>query len=81
MGHWNHRVVKATYPNGEEYYSIREVFYNKDGEIYAYTTEPVDIAGESVEEVKEYLQWCLDCIDKPMLEDGKVDFANSDLDE
>ena len=79
MGHWNHRVVKQTFPSGEEVYSVREVFYNDDGEIYAYTEEPIDLACESIPALKEYIQWCLNCLDKPILEDEKVVFAKDDF--
>jgi hypothetical protein len=78
MAHWNHRVVKKVYETGEEEYSVREVHYNDSGEIYAYTTEPIDLVCESPEALREYIQWCLDCLDKPILEDGKVEFAKDD---
>jgi len=75
MSHWNHRVVKEILEDGTEWFSVREVFYNKDRSIYAYTENPVDIVGESVDELREYLQWCLNCLDFPILEDGKVEFV------
>ncbi len=79
MSHWNHRVVKKIYENGEEEYSIREVFYNDAGEIYGYTINPVDLVCETLENLREYIQWCLNCLDKPILEDGKVEFASDDV--
>ncbi|MBU4225655.1 MAG: hypothetical protein KKC71_07525 [Chloroflexi bacterium] len=75
MSHWNHRVVKQIL-NGEDWYSVREVFYNDDGSIYAYTEEPVDISGESIEALKQYAQWVLNCIDKDILVDGEVKFVD-----
>lgn len=78
---WNHRVVKEILDDGQEWFSIREVFYNDDGNIYGYTEAPVDIVGESVDELREYLQWCLNCLGKPILEDGKVEFVDRDSDE
>lgn len=81
MGHWNHRVVKKVFESGEEQYSVREVFYNDDGQIYAYTEDPIDLACETPEALREYIQWCLNCLDKPILEDGKVIFAKDDFDE
>lgn len=75
MSHWNHRVLKEVL-NGEDWYSIREVFYNDDGSIYAYTKEPIDIAGSSIDEIREYLQWCMDCLDKDILIDGEVEFVD-----
>lgn len=77
MSHWNHRVLKETI-NGEDWYSVREVFYNDDDSIYAYTEEPVDIAGESILALKEYVQWILDCLDKDILVDGEVEFVDSE---
>jgi len=85
MSHWNHRVVKKIYNEGkeneEEQYSVREAHYNDNGDLYAYTEEPVDLACESMEALKEYIQWCLNCLDKPILEDGKVVFAKDDFDD
>ena len=74
MSHWNCRVVKETI-SGQDFFSIREVFYDDQG-IYGYTEEPVDICGESIDALREYLQLCLDCLDKPVLEDGKVEFID-----
>jgi hypothetical protein len=82
MSHWNHRVVKETFNKGklneEDWYSVREVFYNDDGSIYSYTIEPVDIAGNSIDDLREYLQWCLNCLDKPILIDGEVEFKDDE---
>jgi len=77
MSHWNHRVLKEKL-NGEDWYSVREVFYNDDGSIYSYTVEPVDISGESIADLKEYTQWILDCLDKDILIDGEVIFEDDD---
>ena len=73
---WNHRVVKKTYPSGDVEYSVREVFYNADGSIFAYTESPVGIVGESVESLREYCQWVLKCLDEPILVDGEVVFVD-----
>jgi len=82
---WNHRVVKKVFNKGtedeEEQYSIREVFYNSDGAIYAYTENPIDLACESLDGLKQYIQWCLNACDKPILIDGEVEFAKDDFHE
>ena len=78
MSHWNHRVVKEVLENGDEWFTVREVFYNDDGSIYAYTEDAVDIAGASIDELRNYLQWCLNCLDKPILIDGEVEFVDND---
>lgn len=81
MSHWNHRVVKDVLPDGSERFSVRETFYNSDGSIYAYTQNAVDIAGESVEALREYCGWVLAALDKPVLVDGKVEFVERDSDD
>lgn len=58
------------------WYSVREVHYNDDGTIYAYTIDPARAQGDSIKNLKEYLQWCLDALDKPILIDGKVEFVD-----
>jgi hypothetical protein len=79
MGHWNHRVVKNVFDDGYEQYSIREVFYNDAGEIYAYTENPVDLACETLDGLREYIRWCLKALDNPILEEGKVKFVKDDF--
>ena len=81
MSYWNHRVVREKLEDGNNWYSVREVFYNDDDTIYAYTQEPIDISGESIKELKEYVQWILDCLDKDILIDGEVEFIDQDEEE
>ena len=76
MLHWDHRVVKETLDNGEVWYSVREVYYNKDGSIFGYTDEPVGVVGESVDEIREELEMTLKCLDNPVLVDGEVEFVD-----
>jgi len=71
MSHWYHRVVKSILPNGLEWFSVREVFYDDKGEVDGYTKDPVDISGETVEGLKEYCQWILNCFDKDVIVEDK----------
>lgn len=78
MSYWNHRVIQKNYPE-ENYteYSIREVFYNDDNTIYAYTENPMRLHGESIESLRKYLEWCLKALDQPVLIDGEVMFNDN----
>lgn len=77
MGYWNHRVVKKYYPQ-DDYteFSVREVFYNDDGSINGYTENPARVSGESMESLRQYLEWCLKSLDQPILIDGEVKFVD-----
>jgi hypothetical protein len=58
---WSLRVVK-TISKDEDYYEIREVYYDPMGKLMGHC--PATVSGESVEEIAEYLQWMLDAIKK-----------------
>lgn len=65
---WNHRVLKHKGYNGEEYYAIHEVFYSMDGlGTKAWTENPTEIVGESIEDIRETLLRMLDCLDKEVI--------------
>ena len=81
MSHWNHRVVKEKLEDGTEWFSVREVFYNDDGSIYAYTEDPIDISGESVDGMRQSVTRILDCLNKDVLIDGEVKFVDKDADK
>lgn len=67
MTYWNHRVVKESMSNGDDWYTVREVFYNDNDTIHVYMKEAVDISGENIEDLREYCEWILKCFDKPVL--------------
>jgi hypothetical protein len=65
-GFWNHRVIEKTTEYGA-WYAIHECHYYQDGTLYACTTEPVDVSGESIQELRQTLEWMLSCLDKPVV--------------
>lgn len=85
--HWNHRVVKKVYENGEIQLGIHEVFYNEDGSIYAYTTDPMeacivgDCENELLDNLREYLEWMQRALEKPVLVDGEVEFKHDPIED
>jgi hypothetical protein len=81
MAYWNHRVIQQTLPNGELWYGIHEVFYNADGSIYAYTEKPVGVSGDNVDELREYIEWTLKGLDKPVLVAEEVVFVDRALED
>jgi hypothetical protein len=63
---WNLRLVNML---GEDpYVEIREVFYDHDGSLLGHTT--ATMGGEDIEDIRTYLKWALEALDKPILNFG-----------
>lgn len=66
---WTYRVFRDQ--NGR--YSVREVFYERDGTIIGYSKAPVALVGDSPEEVLQLLTWLREAFDLPILSIEAVD--------
>jgi hypothetical protein len=53
---WNIRLWQLKTKTGETYLEAKETYYNSKGEICACTENPVNICGDSVEDILEYLE-------------------------
>ena len=70
---WNNRIIKHE-KNGTIWYGVHEVFYNKDGSIYAYTEDAITIIGETEEETIEQVEQILrDIKDTPVLVASEIE--------
>lgn len=67
---WNLRLVNMEDPDlpGEPYVEIREVYYDQLGKPLGHTT--ATMGGENVAEIKQYLLWAIESLDKPTLTFG-----------
>ena len=71
---WNNRIIKHE-KDGVTWHSVHEVFYNKDGSIYAYTEDAITIIGETEEETIEQVEQILrDIKDTPVLAASEIEF-------
>ena len=66
--HWHYQVMYHKYKTptaftGEGYYAVHEKFVLEDGEVL-WTENPVELTGESVEDLKKSLMLMLNDIDK-----------------
>lgn len=68
---WNLRLVEMSDPDYPEnpYIEIREVFYDQVGKPLGHTG--ATIGGENLEEIRQYLMWALDALDKPVITFGE----------
>jgi len=66
---WNLRLVKmeSEFPD-DEYIEIREVYYDQVGKPLGHC--PATIGGENIAEIRQYIEWAIDCLDKPVLTFG-----------
>jgi hypothetical protein len=55
----------------ERYIELREVFYDQLGKPLGHGSATV--GGENVEEIRQYLTWALEALDKPVLNFGDDD--------
>ena len=66
---WTYRVFR----DSQERYSIREVFYERDGTIVAYGQAPVILVDASLEKLMQLVQWFKEAFDLPVLSIEEVD--------
>lgn len=96
MSHWNHRVVRRTYPDGTVILGVHEAFCDSNGLVWGVTQDPVrpivvdhgidGIPGETVDDLKQVINWMLNACDAPILDYDKipeegVDAPNWEFDE
>jgi hypothetical protein len=60
---WTYRIFRDK--NGR--YSIREVYYERDGSLISYSKKPVAPIGASIEELLQMVAWFREAFDSPVL--------------
>jgi len=84
FGHWNHRIVKRKEKGldgkDEWFYGIHEVYYDENDKPYMLTKEPIDITGETEEDLKLGYKQMERAFDLPVLDydDDFPDLVESD---
>lgn len=67
MSHWNYRILRKVY-EGEEHFSLHEVYYDDDSNPNACSIDPVSPFGETPEELKKDLELMIRAFDKPIMD-------------
>jgi hypothetical protein len=74
MTKWNYRVVRHNRGTDEEYFTIKEVYYNENN--ISYADRSATPFGTTIEELKEDLQLLTSALTRPILdfqrESGKL---------
>jgi hypothetical protein len=67
---WDYRVIED---NGM--FAVYEVHYNDRDEIISVSEEPMGPSGETLEDLKDDLQYFLDALNSPVLRKDEIVFA------
>lgn len=69
---WNYRITRerVTNPDGTEayFFACREVYYDTDGKVTAWSKDPVDFAGDTPGDVAESLSRAAGCFGAGVLD-------------
>jgi hypothetical protein len=77
MSHWNYRVFSHPGSLGnDEWYDIREVFYDDSGHPEGTTMEACHPCGDSLEDIENDLKYMMQALKKPVL--TLADFPDDD---
>ncbi len=79
---WNYRVCKSTYTVGtigEVTFEIKEVYYNKVGDITAVTENAVGVIGDDIDEIKIVLEKMQLALSKDVIDLDTIVFAKYDI--
>ncbi len=80
--YWNHRVIlwqhgfrdiEKTKPYFE--YGIHEVWYNEENEVVLWTEDAVEPFGETLDELKQSIDWMRAACEKPVLIETELEAA------
>ena len=83
MSTWNNRCIVQTYNKGKPYeettYSIREVYYDDDGEVLFWSERPASAVVFEVQEFPQMFQRFQTAIEKPWLQVSEDEHGNEIL--
>jgi len=68
--HWNIRVFKLKDSKG---YGIKKIHYDDKGNIKFYDEDNM-VYGETLDEVKEYVSWINESLNKAIVDEEKIKF-------
>lgn len=81
LSHWDYRIVHHTKPDGAggqaDVYEVHEVYYSTDGTVSMWSEDAMKPYGESLDWLKNDLQWMTQALDKPVLERDDLPTAST----
>jgi len=78
---WNHRIVRQKLENDAgDWLKICEVYYDDKGVPWTHTVDAVGVSGETLEELKQTLEWMQKAVTEPILDEADFVGVCSDID-
>jgi hypothetical protein len=72
---WDYRVI-----NHDGMFTIHEVSYNDKGDITSISQDPMGPSGDTLEELKDDMEYFLQALDMPVLKKEEIVFASGNED-
>jgi len=72
---WDYRVI-----NHDGMFTIHEVSYNDKGDITSISQDPMGPSGDTLEELKDDMEYFLQALDMPVLNKEEIVFASGSED-
>ena len=78
---WDYRVVRQTTEDGDEWYSVQEIYYDDEtGEPMAHTMD-LGIEGDTIAGMRTQIQRMLWCLDKEIVDEIESDVAEQSVED
>ena len=72
---WDYRVIEH-----DGTFTIHEVYYNDKGDITSISQDPMGPSGDTLEELKNDMEYFLQALDMPVLKKEQIVFASENED-
>ena len=73
---WDYRIIEH-----DGAFTVHEVHYNDKGDIISISEDPMGPSGETLEELKEDMEYFLQAFNRPVLRKEEIEFAEMDDEE
>ena len=71
--YWNYRIMKRKFDDGTELFGVHRVHYSDESEKISWTTNPVNIMGGDLDELKRDLERYLLAFNKEVLDYNELE--------
>lgn len=69
---WDYRIIEHD-QNGQSYFAVHEVYYDEKGKIQSWTADPIEVAGDSKQEVLKTLKHMIEDTKQPELKESELE--------